>query len=157
MKGIIYKITCNETGESYYGSTICSLNRRMTLHKSGCKDWKEGKSHYVTSFSIIERGNYLYSIIETVECEDKKQLAVLERKYIEENDCVNKQIPGRSNKEWHEDHREQKKEYDIQYNETNKEKKREQNKEWKKANREKINENQRLRRANLKEIHNGTI
>ena len=32
MKGIIYKIVCNETGDVYYGSTQTSLSQRMHLH-----------------------------------------------------------------------------------------------------------------------------
>ena len=46
MKGIIYKIVCNETGECYYGSTTKTLNKRITEHKSTCKGWKLGKCNF---------------------------------------------------------------------------------------------------------------
>jgi hypothetical protein len=127
MKGIIYKLTCNETGEVYYGSTTLSLNKRMTDHKSKCKQWKEGKFHYVTSFQIIDRGNYSYSLIETVECEDRKQLEAKERFYIENNECINKIVVGRtlkeSQKEYYESNKEAILEQQKEYREANKDKK----------------------------------
>ena len=67
VTGIIYKITCNETNMVYYGSSKHSLKQRISGHKSGCKAWKEGKTKFTTSYSIIERGNYSYSLIETLE------------------------------------------------------------------------------------------
>lgn len=103
VTGIIYKIQCNVTGEVYYGSTQYSLNKRITEHKSQCKRWKEGKTNYTTSFQIIERGNYSYSLIETVDCEDRKQLETRERMFIETNECINKTIPCRTMKEWYDE------------------------------------------------------
>ncbi len=124
MKGIIYKIVCNETGEVYFGSTQKSLNVRMTEHKSQCKRWKEGKCNFTTSYQIIDRGNYSYSLIEMVECEEKKQLEARERYYIENNECINKVIPCRTVKEYNEDNKEAiieyQKEYQKEYEEANK-------------------------------------
>jgi hypothetical protein len=100
MKGIIYKIVCNETNEVYYGSTTQKINERILEHKKKCRYWKAGKYNYVTSFEIIERGNYKYELVEEVVYEDKKQLEERERYYIENNDCINKNIPTRSNKEY---------------------------------------------------------
>jgi hypothetical protein len=100
VNGIIYKIVCNETNEVYYGSTQHSLNMRMRGHKSGYNSWKQGNNPFTTSFQIIERGNYSYSLIETVECEDRHQLEAVERKYIENNECINKCIPCRSQEEY---------------------------------------------------------
>ena len=121
MKGIIYKIECNETGEVYYGSTTQSLNRRMILHKSKCKCWKETNGRdYVTSFQIIERGNYSYSLIETVECEDRRQLEARERFYIENNECVNKIVVGRTHQESLKAYRDTHKEEIKAYYEANK-------------------------------------
>ena len=120
VTGIIYKITCHETGEVYYGSTQYSLNKRITEHKSQCKRWKEGKTNYTTSFQIIERANYSYSLIEKVECETKKQLETRERMFIENNECVNKCIVGRTRKEcnkaYKDAHREANREQNKEYN-----------------------------------------
>ena len=133
MKGIIYKIVDNETNEAYYGSTQRSLNRRITEHKLNCKYWKEGKYHYVTSFNIIERGNYSYSLIETIECGDKQQFYARERFYIENNECINKVVPNRSKKEWDLDNKDHVKEY-------------------KQKDKERSNELQRIRRAKRKQL-----
>jgi hypothetical protein len=139
MKGIIYKITCNETGEVYYGSTTKSLNLRISQHKSACKRWKEGKCHFTTSYNIIDRGNYSYSLIETVECEDKKQLEAVERRYIENNECINKCVVGRTNKEWYKVNKEHRSECHKEYYEANKDA----FKEYYEANKEAIKEYQR--------------
>lgn len=140
VTGIIYKIQCNVTGEVYYGSTQQSLNRRISNHKSKCKGWKEGKCRYTTSFQIIERGNYSYSLIETVDCEDRKQLETRERMFIETNECINKTIPVMTDKEY--------KDYQDAYRQANKDTK----KEYNKQNRDHINELQRQRRAKRKQL-----
>ncbi len=152
MKGIIYKITCNETGEVYYGSTTKSLNRRISKHKCDCKRWKDGKTNFTTSFQIIDRGNYSYSLIETVECEDRAQLEAVERRFIEENDCINKIVVGRTQKEYKEIHKDDIKAYRKTYIECNKDDIKEAAKSYVKANREHINELQRQRRAKAKQL-----
>jgi hypothetical protein len=165
MKGIIYKIECNETGEVYYGSTTLSLNKRISKHKTNCKRWKEGKCRFTTSFNIIDRGNYSYSLIETVECEDRGQLEARERFYIESNECINKMVVGRTWKERYEANKEaileQQKEYkeankdhiseyNKEYKQKNKERWNEYMREFREANKDHINERQRQRRAKAK-------
>ncbi len=119
VTGIIYKIECCITGEVYYGSTTQKyLSMRMAEHKSGCKRWKEGKTTYTTSYSIIERGYYSYNVIENVECENKHQLHTRERYYIENNECINKFIPARTHREYNEKYQ---KTYAKAYYQTNKE------------------------------------
>ncbi len=174
MKGIIYKIVCNETGEVYYGSTTQSLNIRMNGHKSGCKAWKLGNTGHSTSYDIIDRGNYSYTLIETVECENKHQLYERERFYIENNECVNHVIPTRTVKEYNNDNREAQKERCRIYKQThqeemkkyreqhkdktnewleaNKDKRKEQAKLYRQANKEHLNELRRQRRARQREL-----
>ena len=90
MKGLIYKIVDNETNEAYYGSTTKKyLSSRIAEHRADYNRWKAGKKRYITSFNIIERGNYSYSLIETVEFDDKQQLHARERFYIENYECIN--------------------------------------------------------------------
>jgi hypothetical protein len=169
MKGIIYRITCNETGEVYYGSTQLSLNVRMICHKSQCKRWKEGKCRFTTSFQIIDRNNYSYSLIETVECEDKYQLEQRERYYIENNECINKVVVGRTIQEYYEankeailEHKKEYKkankdhisEYQKEYKQKNKERWNEYMREFREANKDHINELRRQRRAKAKLLKN---
>ena len=143
MKGIIYKITCNETGEVYIGSTRRQLSLRMTEHKSDFKRYTLGNKDFMTSFRIIERGNYSYSLIETVECENTKQLEARERYYIETHECVNKIIIGRTDKEYREANKDNISRIKEVYYEANKDSIKEYQKQWhrdyRNANKEKIN------------------
>jgi hypothetical protein len=161
ITGTIYKIECNETGEVYYGSTQQSLKKRMIYHKANCKAWKEGKHRFTTSFRIIERGNYSYSLIETVECEDRKELETRERFYIENNKSVNKFLPCRMNKglkEYHEEYykankdkkKESKREKDKEYYQANQNRIKESQKAYRDANKDAINEKRRQQRADKK-------
>jgi len=133
-KSKIYKIVCNITGETYYGSTCQSLAKRVGSHRDNFKRWKNGKYTYVKSYDIIERGDYDYSLVEECSCDNKEQLHARERYYIENNECVNKNIPSRTRKEY----REQNKEKIKEYYEDNKEHISERKKEWYQANKEKI-------------------
>lgn len=152
MKGIIYKIVCNETQEVYYGSTTKqSLNRRITEHKSAFKRWKDGRTNYITSFQIINRGNYSYTLIETVECEDKRQLEARERFYIENNECVNKIVIGRTIHEWYAANKDKVMEQNKMKYEKNQVRAKELATIYRQVNKDIINEKQRQRRAKAKE------
>ncbi len=111
----IYKIVCNNTGLVYYGSTTQKyLTNRLHQHRQ--------VYNTCTSRKIINGGNYDILLVENVNCNSKDELRARERFYIENNDCVNKVIPGRTNKEWRIINREKKKEYDKKYRTENKEK-----------------------------------
>lgn len=124
MKGIIYKIICNETNETYYGSTSRDLETRIKEHKRHYKSFLKNKFGYCCSYKIIEKGNYSYSLVETVECLDKKQLEDREGYYIKNFDCINKKINGQSQE---------------QYRKNNKEKINLSNKKYREENKDKIN------------------
>jgi hypothetical protein len=100
--GKIYTIVCNTTGLTYYGSTCePTLARRLSGHVGKCKNFKEGKTKkYVTSFKILEGGNYTIVLVELFPCDSKMKLHQRERYYIENNECVNKNIPTRTEAEW---------------------------------------------------------
>jgi hypothetical protein len=84
-KGKIYKIMCNETGEQYFGSTVQSLNKRIAEHRA--------KKNECSSKQIIDRGNYQIILCENFACNNKEELLARERKWIDENECVNKKSP----------------------------------------------------------------
>ena len=122
IHGRVYKIYCNETGECYYGSTEQTLSRRLSKHKADYKSWKKGAKKYVYSFKIIERGNFTISLLEENDFENKDYMKARERYYIENFECVNKRVEGRTIKEHYEAHKQQIAEYHKEYYETNKEK-----------------------------------
>jgi hypothetical protein len=91
--GKIYKLVSNVTGDVYYGSTINSLKRRLTMHKSNYKQYLKGKTNYTTSFKILETGDYDIHLVENYACLCRSQLEAIERVYIENYKCINKNIP----------------------------------------------------------------
>ena len=97
----IYKITCNVTGLTYYGSTVNPLSKRMGQHRSDFK-----KNGLCKSKLVLASGDYDYCLVEKFPCDDKTELHQRERFYIETNECVNARIPGRTDKEYYEDNRE---------------------------------------------------
>ena len=93
----IYRIVCNETGEQYIGATCQKkLCTRLAQHvsKKNC-----------SSKGILERGNYSMLLIESYPCSSKDELHQRERYYIESLECVNKNIPTRTKKEWRQDNK----------------------------------------------------
>jgi len=106
----IYKIIDNTNGNVYIGKTEQTLNQRLTGHKY---DYKIGNN--CSSCIILKNGDYDIELIE--ETEDKSR----ERYWIENTNCVNKEIPGRTIKEWREDNKDRIKNQCKEYRERNKE------------------------------------
>ena len=123
QEGKIYKIINDSIpGMVYYGSTCNTFARRIVQHK---------RLRY-SSRVLFEYGNPQMILVEKYPCNDKMELTMRERYYIENNECVNKQIPGRTDKEYREankeqisikkkDYRQTKKEKIKEYYEVNKE------------------------------------
>jgi hypothetical protein len=90
-RGKIYKIVCNITNKIYIGSTCePTLARRLAKHVSNFKDWKNGKTNKVTSFEIIEGGDYYIELLEICPCTINEELLARERFYIKSIECVNR-------------------------------------------------------------------
>ena len=86
--GKIYKIICDETNKTYYGSTTQPLCKRFQKHKN------------IKSTVFNEMTNPKIYLVEDYSCERKEQLLKRERYFIENNDCINKDIPGRTKEEF---------------------------------------------------------
>ena len=135
----IYKIVDNAYTECYIGSTIMALSSRMALHRRDYKQYKAGQAKYVSSYALFDLygvDNCKIELIEDYPCESREHLAKREGYYIKREQCINKCVAGRTVKEWHEEHREDRKEYYKNYRETNKEKKKSNDKAYYEANRE---------------------
>ena len=118
QKGKIYRLT-NDEGMNYYGSSCQPLSVRMGSHLRDFNCWKYGKGPYVSSFKIIERGNYEIVLCENFPCNDVYELKARERWYIENNECVNKVIPNRTPKEYRQANLIQILEYHKEYQKVN--------------------------------------
>lgn len=131
QNGKIYKIVCNITGNIYIGSTIRTLNERLSKHKNAYKIYKKGKINYsVTSFEIIKNDDFYIELIENYSCNSRYELELRERYHIEHNICVNKQIPTKTIEEWRRDNKEKTKKYHKQRYNKHKEKLDEINKKY---------------------------
>lgn len=126
-EGKIYKIVCNVTNEQYIGSTKEKyLSRRLQRHKYHYTECLiDKKRRKMSSFSIIQRGNFDIILIEKYPCDSKYELEKRERYYIENNDCVNKNVPTRTTKEKRKAEPEKYKEIDKKFNKKKSEKNKE--------------------------------
>tara|TARA_R110000772_G_scaffold102128_1_gene202772 strand:- start:816 stop:1334 length:519 start_codon:yes stop_codon:yes gene_type:complete len=112
----IYKLINYELkGLVYYGSTTQTLNERFSSHKS------DSKTKNKSSKIMFSLGSPEIILLEYYPCSSKEELEARERVWVEGNECVNHNIPGRTGKEYHEDNKEKILEYKKQWREDNKE------------------------------------
>ena len=131
--GKIYKIHRYQTDLVYYGSTTQTLCRRLSKHKTNIKCGCN-----VTSKQILEYDDAMITLIELFPCGSKSELLSRERWYIENNQCVNKCIPGRTRAE---------------YTEANRDKISQQGKVYREANYDRIKSNREANRDGIKKYN----
>ena len=94
----IYKIWSPNTEQVYIGATVQSLSMRMTEHRKPSSSTSSSKI-------IINLGDAKIELLEEFPCNNKMESDKKEGEYIRKLDCVNKQIIGRTMKEWREDNK----------------------------------------------------
>ena len=111
----IYKIINDALPELvYYGSTVNTLSKRFGQHKK--------KSNICSSKQLFDCDvKPQIFLVESFPCNSKIELNARERWHIENNVCINKQIPNRTKKEWCENNKGKINEYVKQYKIDNKE------------------------------------
>ena len=119
MVWCVYRLD-STNGLVYFGSTTQRLSDRLKSHKYDAVNIETP----CTSSLLFADGAIvtITSVEDLPDCTDKYELQARERWHIENNECVNKNIPGRTREEWEE---------------ANKEKRAKQMKEWEEANKEK--------------------
>ena len=128
----IYKIWSPEGDDLYIGSTTQPLYKRLSGHKY---------SRNCSSKILFEKyDDVRIELIESFSCDNIEQLNQREGYFIRNNDCINKQIAGRTKEEYYQVNKEKNKEKKKDYRENNKEKITEYNKEYYANNKEKLNE-----------------
>jgi hypothetical protein len=117
----IYKIVNYENDDVYVGSTCePTLARRLSGHVRDYKGYLNGKTNYVTSFKVIETGNYDIQLIEEYPCNNKMELHAREGYWIKQMECVNRCVAGQTQIEWRRNNRESLAEKHKVYREANK-------------------------------------
>lgn len=107
-KGKIYKLISSLTTDIYIGSTILKLNERLSKHKCHYKLFIENEYPNCTSFRLFEKGidKVEIQLIEDYSCNCRNELEIKERYWIENTvNCINKLIPTRTKKEYHQANR----------------------------------------------------
>ena len=158
--GKIYKIVADngEEGDVYIGSTTkIYLSDRMVHHRSGYKQWQEGKLNaHIRSYDIFDKygiENCNIILLELISCNSRDELHARERYYIDSMKCINKMIPLRTSQEWRDENKQNKKEYDKEYREIIINKIKKNRIEYMKLNKEDLYE----RRANPYECDCGSV
>ena len=99
----IYKLISQSHPELvYYGSTIQKLCVRMCGHRA---DFKQNNKN-ITSKQVMQFEDAQIILVINFPCHSKDELNAAEADYIRNNECVNKQIPGRTYKQYREDNKE---------------------------------------------------
>jgi hypothetical protein len=119
--GKIYAIRSPSTDKVYIGSTIEKLSSRMAKHRCDYKGYLNGKRNYITSFELLKLSDAYIELLEDYTCERKEQLDRREGEVMRETEnCVNARIAGRNKKQYCDEHKNDKREYDKIYRENNK-------------------------------------
>ncbi len=109
MKGTVYMIWSSQTPKRYYGSTIQTLSMRMSEHRKRFRKWSVDGLNYVSSYDVLCFDDARIEWIETVEFENRAELAAREGWWMRNNECSNKNVAGRGAAEWRMEHKEEKK------------------------------------------------
>ena len=150
----IYKIVDIGYTKMYIGSTTQSLSKRFSKHKRQFIAWNNNRCSRITVYDIFEEfgvDNCKIELIEEYPCENKIQLHRKEGEYIKNNNCVNKNIAGRTYKEYYEANKDKISEKHNEYYESNKDKILEKQKKYREDNKDKILEKEKKYREDNKD------
>lgn len=99
----VYKIHSDEAHLTYYGSTRLSLVDRFKKHVNAYNRYTRGNGDYCSSFKVVCYSDAKITLVESVNVESKQELMKIEAGHIVSNECVNKNIPCRTNKQYYND------------------------------------------------------
>ena len=155
-KGKIYKICSDDPDitEVYIGSTVRTLNVRMSAHRH---DFLKDKTRVCASYKMFDKygiDKCHIKLIENFTCKSEKELLIREQYYIDTtNECINEMAAFRTEeqrqayiKKYNDDHKEQRQQYHAEH----KEKRNEQSRLYHAEHKEKYNEQTRLYHAEHK-------
>ena len=155
QQGKIYRVVDNAYQMCYIGSTIENLASRMNSHKAKYKKFKQnGEGGDTTIYRIFDAfgvSNCKIELIELYPCNSKIELLAREGHHQRQEECVNKQIAGRTKKEWANDNREKVQQQVKQWADEHQEALKTYREEYYEKNKERILEQCKVYRENNKE------
>jgi len=133
--GKIYTIRCRDDDSLIYvGSSCLPLHKRFYIHKQKMKEEKQQKRLIYIKMNELGMDKFYIELYELYKCDTKEELVKREGEVIRQVGTLNKNIAGRTDKQYYNDNIEKLK----QYREDNKEKIAEQRKKYWKDNKDKI-------------------
>lgn len=124
QNGKIYQVVSSSFDMCYIGSTIDKLSNRMNSHRSKYRKYKEGKGGFISIYDMFDKygeSNCKIYLIENYPCQSQEELFAREGFHQKNNDCINKNISGRSHREYMQDNRERLAEYYNEWKNNNQE------------------------------------
>ena len=107
--GKIYKVIDNGYNLCYIGSTCEELSQRMARHRSFYKSYvnkhiqgRTGRNSIYDMFDEYGVDNCKIELIEECPYNTKEELLRQEGVFIQQTDCINKRVEGRTRKEYYE-------------------------------------------------------
>lgn len=101
-KGKIYILRSADTEDIYIGSTIQPLSVRLSKHKNQYKAYLAEKYHNCSSFKLISLGTAYIELIEIFPCNTQEELNAREGYHMRATpNCINKNIAGRTYKQYY--------------------------------------------------------
>ena len=107
--GRIYAIRSHQTDQIYIGSTTQTLAERLRCHK------KIINTKNCSSKLILEHEDAYIELIELFPCNSREELNKKEGEHIRSNNCVNKNIAGRTKTEYQKEYEKDNKEKILEY------------------------------------------
>ena len=144
--GKIYRLVNSVDNDEYVGSTCTSLAKRKSIHK---KDARTQTTRRVYQhLNEVGWDNVDIVLIEEYPCENKMELEIKERYWIETlKPSLNKRVPTRSNQEYRQENADTIHEQRAKYRAENADKERERVAKWQVENADKVREKQAKWRA----------
>jgi len=132
INGKIYCLRSHKTDNIYIGSTIQTLSKRLHKHKS-------------EKYNELSKYDDVYiELIEEYPCNNKIELNKKEGEHIRANNCVNKNVAGRTKNEYYIDYKDELTETMKQYYIDNKYKIKERQKQYRIDNKDSISKQRKL-------------
>ena len=126
-KTVLYKLVCNDLSvtELYVGSTT-QFTKRKYQHKHRCTVVNDNPKHNYFVYRFMRQydgwENWNMVLIESYPCQNKLEKDKRERYWLETLQAsLNKSIPSRTRQEWRDLHKNEHKQYNINYYQQNKE------------------------------------
>jgi hypothetical protein len=132
QRGKIYKIISYQTDKVYIGLTCkIYLNNRLAKHNNQYKNYLNGLHNYIMLFEILKYNDAKIVLIESYPCNSKEKLFAKEAEWIIQSNCINKEIPNRTQKQYRKDNKEKIQKLQKDYRINNKKKLDNYQKDWK--------------------------